>query len=72
MEGPNSPRSGTKQALLADMLRSKDGASIRDLVAATGWRPNTVHAALSTLRKAGADINVEQTQSGNRYRLDGS
>ena len=67
----HSPRPGTKQALLADLLRRKAGASIRDLVDATGWRANTVHAALATLRKLGCQIAVERTADGNRYRMEG-
>ena len=71
MNGPQSPRAGTKQAMLTDLLRSPAGASVRDLTAATGWQPNTIHAALSTLRKSGCCILVEKTDAGNRYRMSG-
>src|SRR5690625_3290934 len=40
-------RSGTKQAKLIEMLRVEGGATIDELVAATGWQPHTVRAAIS-------------------------
>jgi DNA-binding IclR family transcriptional regulator len=51
------------------MLRRESGASIRDLVAATGWQMNTIHSALTTLRKHGSQITVVKTRDGNRYRM---
>lgn len=66
-------RPGTKQALLFEMLQRPDGASIPELASATGWKPNTVHAALSTMRKMGHEIAAEGhasgRASGRRYRL---
>lgn len=59
----------TKQALVAQMLCREAGSSIIDLVAATGWKANTVHAALATLRKRGLHIAVEKTPEGNRYKM---
>ncbi len=63
------PRAGTKQALIVDMLERDGGATIRELVEATGWKPNTVHAALSTLRFSGRRIAVEQAGEQRRYRI---
>ncbi len=43
---------GTKQALLIDLLKHKKGATIADLVAATGWQAHSVRGAISgTLKK---------------------
>jgi hypothetical protein len=33
-----TPRTGTKQAVLVDMLRAEGGATIDEIVAATGWQ----------------------------------
>lgn len=45
-------RSGTKHALLVDLLRRKDGATIAEGVKATGWQPHSVRGAISgTLKK---------------------
>lgn len=63
------PRAGTKQALIVDMLARDNGATIRELVEVTGWKPNTVHAALSTLRFSGRRIAVEQAGKERRYRI---
>ena len=41
------PRTGTKQALLIEMLRRPDGATIEQIVKATGWQPHTVRGAIA-------------------------
>jgi predicted transcriptional regulator len=63
------PRTGTKQALLVAMLSRKSGATIREIIEETGWKANTVHAALSTLRTSGRQIAVEHAGSVKRYRI---
>ena len=40
-------RAGTKQALLVEMLRRPEGATIDEIVAATGWQPHTVRGAFA-------------------------
>ena len=43
---------GTKQALLVGMLGRAEGATIAEIVAATGWQPHTVRGAFAgALRK---------------------
>nr|WP_100212961.1 DUF3489 domain-containing protein [Sphingobium chlorophenolicum] len=51
------------------MLTRDSGASIRELVEGTGWKANTVHAALSTLRTSGRHIVVEQVGTERRYGM---
>lgn len=63
------PRAGTKQALIVNMLARDGGATIRELVEVTGWKPNTVHATLSTFRFSGRRIAVEQAGEERRYRI---
>jgi Protein of unknown function (DUF3489) len=48
-----SPRAGTKQALIVEMLSKERGATLDALVEATGWLPHTTRAALTGLRKKG-------------------
>lgn len=62
-------RAGTKQAALAELLGRPDGATIRELIEGTGWRANTVHSALVTLRKRGWQISVEQKATEKRYQI---
>ena len=40
-------REGTKQALLVGMLGRAEGATIDEIVAATGWQPHTVRGAFA-------------------------
>src|SRR5690606_34479165 len=42
-----TPREGTKQAQLIAMLRTPQGATIAEIVAATGWQPHTVRGAIA-------------------------
>jgi Protein of unknown function (DUF3489) len=48
-----SPRAGSKQALVTEMLSANGGATLDALVKATGWLPHTTRAALTGLRKRG-------------------
>ena len=48
-----SPRAGSKQALVTEMLCTKTGATLDAIVKATGWLPHTTRAALTGLRKRG-------------------
>lgn len=65
------PRAGTKQAMLVGMLMRASGATIRELVEETGWKANTVHSALATLRNSGSIIVVDFSEDQRRYHLTG-
>jgi hypothetical protein len=41
---PTSPRGGTKIAQVIELLQRGDGATLTELVAATGWLPHTTRA----------------------------
>ena len=41
-----TPRTGTKQAKLIEMLRAEGGATIDEIVAATGWQPHYADARI--------------------------
>jgi hypothetical protein len=43
---PGAPRAGTKQAVLVTMLRAEGGATIDELVAATGWQAHYADARI--------------------------
>lgn len=43
----------TKASIILDLLRREQGATLSELVAATGWLPHTTRAALTGLRKKG-------------------
>jgi Protein of unknown function (DUF3489) len=68
--GATSPRSGTKLALVIEMLCAKKGATLDMLIGATGWLPHTTRAALTGLRKRG--FSIERTRekgSDSIYRI---
>jgi hypothetical protein len=65
-----APRPGSKQALVVDMLRKSDGASLDALIKATGWLPHTTRAALTGLRKRGYSVErVRDETKGSLYRI---
>jgi DNA-binding MarR family transcriptional regulator len=69
-DGVTSPRVGTKQALVIEMLCTKGGATLNTLVEATGWLPHTTRAALTGLRKRGFSIERTREEGADSiYRI---
>ena len=75
-KGEKSPRAtvrqGTKQALLIDLLKRKRGATIDNIVAATGWQPHSVRGAISGAlkKKLGLTVTSEKIEKRGRvYRI---
>ena len=58
------PASGTKQAQLIAMLRRKQGATIAQIVEATGWQPHTVRGAFAGAlkKKLGLTVTSEKVE----------
>ena len=66
-------RDDTKQAQLIAMLRRKEGATIAQIVAATGWQPHTVRGAFAGAlkKKLGLTVTSEKVEGGQRvYRIE--
>jgi len=60
----------TKQALVLGLLQRKQGASLAELVEATGWLPQTTRAALTRLRQGGHELQKEKRETGETaYRI---
>ncbi len=69
---PSGTRRGTKQSLLVDLLSRKSGATIAEIVEATGWQPHSVRGAISgTLKKKlGYAVAAEAVEGRGRvYRI---
>ncbi len=69
---PPTVRPGTKQALLIDLLKRKKGATIAEIVAATGWQPHSVRGAISGAlkKKLGLAVTSERVDGrGRTYRI---
>jgi Protein of unknown function (DUF3489) len=66
------PRRGTKIARVIELLQGNDGATLAELVAATGWLPHTTRAALTGLRKRGYVVGIYRTDKarGSVYRIE--
>ncbi len=56
--GPRRPRPDTKRATILTMLRRPDGATVAQVVEATGWARHTVQGFFAGLKKAGTRIEV--------------
>ena len=68
-----APRDGSKLALMIDLLRRADGATIVDLTQATGWLAHTTRAAITGLRKRGYAVTRERIVAGEFvYRISGA
>jgi len=63
-----TPRTGTKQAKLIEMLRAEGGATIDEIVAATGWQPHTVRGAFAGAlkKKLGLEVTSEKVEGRGR------
>ncbi len=57
------PRSGTKQALVIDMLKRPEGATVDQIAAATGWQKHTVRGAISGTLKKKLGLTIEATRT---------
>jgi hypothetical protein len=67
-----TPREGTKQAALIEMLRAESGASIEEIASALAWRQHTVRGALAGAlkKKLGLEVTSEKVENRGRvYRL---
>ena len=66
------PKYSTKHALVIDLLSTQDGATIEDIMIATGWQHNSTRGMLTGLRKRKFDLVSEKAGSVRRYRLNAS
>jgi hypothetical protein len=68
---PSKPK--TKRTLIKDLLERSDGASISELMKATGWQEHSVRAALTVLRHNDCTIVRTKLEGGpSRFRIDAS
>ena len=61
----------TKLNTLEKMLRRKNGASIADMMKATGWQQHSVRGALAgAMKKRGHTIASDKLDGTRRYRIE--
>ena len=58
-----TPRAGTKQALMIDLLKRAEGATVEQIAAATGWQQHTIRGAISGALKKKLGLTVEATRT---------
>lgn len=63
---PNKP---TRDDQLRKLLSRKAGASIPHIQNTFDWQPHTARAAISRLRKGGAEIERQDSDKGSIYRI---
>ena len=66
---PEKPRGGTKQTQLIALLETPTGASLDEIVAATGWQAHTVRGAISGTLKKKLGLNVISEKIEGRGRI---
>jgi hypothetical protein len=62
-------REGTKQALVIEMLRRPDGATIAEIVEATSWASHTTRGFLAGAIKKKLGLTIESTKDDARGRI---
>jgi len=69
-QDPDQPRQPSKLDLIRSLLARPDGASLYELVAATGWQPHSVRAGMTGLRKQGLTITRTKAHGTTRFAID--
>ena len=61
-------RDGSKTAKVLDLLKRKDGATLKELMKATGWQPHSVRGFLSGTvgEKMGLTVTSTKGEDGER------
>jgi hypothetical protein len=72
--GKTEGKANSKQAQLVAMLRRPEGASLDEIMTATGWQAHTVRGAIAGAlkKKLGLTVTSEKLEGRGRvYRIDG-
>ena len=70
---PAQPPATTKLGRLAALLAQRDGASIAEMMSATGWQAHSVRGALAgSLKRRGLAITSGKIDGVRRYRSGGA
>ena len=66
-----TPRGGSKRTQIIGLMQGMAGATLNDMVEATGWLPHTTRAALTGLRHKGYAIaRGKNARAKTVYRID--
>lgn len=63
------PKAASKISVVVDLLKREHGATLDEMVQATGWLPHTTRAALTGLKKKGHTIQKSKRDDVTCYRI---
>ena len=64
-----APTRETKIDKVIALLKRKQGATLDEIVKATGWQPHTTRAAMTGLKKKGHSIERDKRDEVSCYRI---
>ena len=67
-QGSAAGKKPSKQECLAALLVRDEGATLDQMIAATGWLPHTTRAAMTGLRRKGYAIDSDKVDGVRTYR----
>jgi hypothetical protein len=70
LQDPNPPRQPRKLEVVRSLLERPDGATLDELVSATGWQPHSVRAGMTGLRKQGLTITRAKADGPTRFAIE--
>ncbi len=68
-ETTTKPRQRTKQALIIEMLKRPEGATISQIMANTGWQKHTVRGTFAGALKKRMGLNITSTKTADAERV---
>nr|WP_166180991.1 DUF3489 domain-containing protein [Altererythrobacter segetis] len=68
-DAPAIPKAHTKISKVLMLLNREEGATVTEIVTATGWLPHTTRAALTALKKKGHTVTSTKTDGVRTYRI---
>jgi hypothetical protein len=68
-KAPNEPRGSSKITSVITLLERTEGATLAEMVEATGWLPHTTRAALTGLKKKGHTVTKDKRDEVTCYRI---
>lgn len=68
-EAKNQPKRETKISKVIGLLKRADGATLDEIVKATGWQAHTSRATLTGLKKKGEVIQRDKRGDVTCYRI---
>lgn len=69
-QDPNHSRQPSKLEVIRGLLELPNGASLEQLVSATGWQPHSVRAGMTGLRKQGLTVTRTKADGTTRFAIE--